>query len=448
MNFNAMLANGARFYIDHAHPEYSTPECASLRDLIAADVAGQVFLAGAAVQASAGLPVGRRFSLYRNNTDFQGSSYGCHENYQMTTATYTALFGNRQHRVFTFLIPFLVTRQIFCGAGKVGAESGEPTHYQISQRADFVETVIGLQTVWNRPIVNTRDEPHANPENHRRLHVIVGDANMSETATFLKVGVTRLVLNMLDADCLPFALALADPVKAIKAVSRDLTCKQPVILIEGNQNPVSALDVQRRYLEQARQFLDQHGATPEQESVWGAWRQALAGLESNSESLGRTLDWVIKQRFLEAQMTKRGLKWNNPVLKEMDVKYHAIVPERSIYHLLLQNDLVDRLVSDAEVNARLAAPPPDTRANLRCRLIHALEPKILAVSWDCVTVFDAVNQQIVRLHLPEPGQNEADWCDHLPASSEALAIAVQHCPNERFNLLKKEYEPTRTPTAS
>jgi proteasome accessory factor A len=441
MNFNAMLANGARFYIDHAHPEYSTPECTSIRDLIAADVAGQWFLSDVARRISDRSASGHRFALYRNNTDFHGNSYGCHENYLMTAACYTALFGNRQHLLFTFLVPFLVTRQIFCGAGKVGAEDGTRVDYQISQRADFIETVVGLQTVWRRPIINTRDEPHADGAIYRRLHVTLGDSNMAEPSTYLKVGVTQLVLDMLEAGWSVANLALSDPVATIKAVSRDLTCKQPMVALEGHKECTSALDIQRRYLEQTRQFLDQVGATPHQDAVWTAWHDALEGLEKDTHSLDRKIDWLIKHSFLETQRTKRDLSWDNPVIKEMDVKYHGVIPDRSIYHLLLRNDLVDRVVTDEEVKERLASPPPDTRAALRTELMSALEPMLLAVNWDCVTVFDVKNTQLVRLRLPDPAGNGSQFREGLRTAADPLEVAAQYCLTERFALEKKKNEP-------
>lgn len=438
MNFNAMLPNGARFYIDHAHPEYSTPECASIRDLIASDVAGQYFLVEAARQIAG--KSGHKFGLYRNNTDFHGNSYGCHESYLMKAETYTALFGNRQHLLFTFLVPFLVTRQIFCGAGKVGAEDGTRICYQISQRADFIETVVGLQTVWRRPIVNTRDEPHADGAVQRRLHVTPGDSNMAEQSTYLKVGVTQLVLDMLEGGWSAANLALSDPVAAIKAVSRDLTCKQPVVVLEGQKDCASALDIQRRYLEQARQFLDRTGAMPDQEAVWTAWHEALEGLNKDPQSLDRKIDWIIKHSFLETQRAKRNLGWDSPVIKEMDVKYHGIVPDRSIYHLLLRNDLVDRIVTEEEVKQRLASPPPDTRAAFRTELMSALEPVLLAVNWDCVTVFDIKNTQLVRLRLPDPAGNGSQFRERLRTAADPLEAAAQCCVTERFDLEKKKNE--------
>ena len=447
-NFNAMLANGARFYIDHAHPEYSTPECASLHDLIAADVAGQWFLAAIAQQLSERSSIGHKFGLYRNNTDFHGTSYGCHENYLMSAEAYTSLFGTRQHRLFTFLIPFLVTRQIFCGAGRVGAEDGSPTRFQISQRADFMEAAVGIQTVWRRPIVNTRDEPHADPATHRRLHVIVGDANMAEPTTRLKVGVTSLVLDMLEAGWDRLNVALSNPVAAIKAVSRDLSCKEPVIALEGHERPASALDLQRRYLDEARRFLDQRGATPEQDAVWAIWQETLAKLDDDWRSLGREVDWIIKYQLLESQIEKRRLSWDSPVVKEMDIKYHAIVPEGSIYHLLLSSKLIDRVVSDEDVTERLVNPPPDTRAAFRSQLLSALDSTLLTVNWDCVTVFDAGNTQLVRLRLPDPTNNGAGFRDALLTSEDVLATAAEWCSVERFMLGKTKNDPKETTRVS
>jgi proteasome accessory factor A len=419
-HFNAMLSNGARFYIDHAHPEYSTPECSSLRDLIAADVAGQVFLAEVTEQVNRSLMSGQRFSLYRNNTDFHGASYGCHENYQMNALAYEALFGNQQHLLFTFLTPYLVTRQIFCGAGKTGAETGSQVDYQISQRADFIETVVGLQTVYRRPIVNTRDEPHADPRTSRRLHVIVGDTNMAEPTTYLKVGITRLILDMLEAGRIPFSLVLADPVEAIKTVSRDLTCRKPVIKLEGEKSPRSALDIQYTFLNEAVKFLDEKGATQEQKEICLAWQDVLEKLEDDPMQLGQRIDWVIKYQLLESQRIRRNIDWASPVLKELDIKYHAIDPQRSAYHLLKSNQVVATIVSDKEVSERLKKPPEDTRAFLRNQMLTKFTP--VAVNWDCVLLYDGQSKRLLRVRLPDAGFSGAALAPSLDSISVLTAL--------------------------
>jgi Pup amidohydrolase len=423
-NFSAMLANGARFYIDVAHPEYSTPECASLRDLIAADVAGQEFLARATAQVNLRLPEEQCLTLYRNNTDFHGASFGCHENYLMTSPAFTALFGNRQHRLFTFLVPFLVTRQIFCGAGKVGSEAGDPTDFQISQRADFIETVVGVQTVTRRPIVNTRDEPHADPKKFRRLHVILGDTNMAEPTTYLKVGVTRLIINMLEAGWTRLNLALEDPVSALRSISRDLTCREAKIRLEARGRRLTALDIQWKYLAEARRFLDRFESTTEQESVWAEWQAVLTALADDPSRLGRKVDWIIKRQVLEDQMAKRGIGWNSPIVKELDIKYHAIDPNRSIYYLMLRKNLLDRVVSEIEVSSRLASPPQDTRAILRMRLLAALGRDVQSVNWDSLQVYDSSKKRSVRFNLPDPTDSGPGFNRALHEAGDPLSIRM------------------------
>jgi Pup amidohydrolase len=420
-----MLSNGARFYIDHTHPEYSTPECASLRDLVACDTAGQVFLARAAAIASANLPAEQRFTLYRNNTNYHGASFGCHENYLLGTDIYTDLFGNRQHRLFTYLLPFLITRQIYCGAGKVGSETGEPATFQISQRADFMESAVGLQTVSRRPLVNTRDEPHADARKFRRLHLILGDANMAELSTFLKLGTTRLILQMLEAGWVNLALPLANPVTAMRAVSRDLTCHKNTVELEAAR-PASALDIQFRYLAEARRFLDARTGSDEQEIVWAAWQEVLQALADDPDRLGRQIDWIIKRQLLEGQIERRGSSWDAPLLKELDLRYHAIDPGRSLYHLMLQRNMIERLVTDDEVNLRLTAPPANTRAALRARLMEVAGPLLVAVSWGSVTWRDPVTGAFIRVLLPDPADPAGELTRELAQTTDLLATIVAH----------------------
>jgi proteasome accessory factor A len=292
--------------------------------------------------------------------------------------------------------------------------------YQISQRADFIETVVGLQTVYRRPIVNTRDEPHADPRTSRRLHVIVGDTNMAEPTTYLKVGITRLILDMLEAGRIPFSLVLADPVEAIKTVSRDLTCRKPVIKLEGEKSPRSALDIQYTFLNEAVKFLDEKGATQEQKEICLAWQDVLEKLEDDPMQLGQRIDWVIKYQLLESQRIRRNIDWASPVLKELDIKYHAIDPQRSAYHLLKSNQVVATIVSDKEVSERLKKPPEDTRAFLRNQMLTKFTP--VAVNWDCVLLYDGQSKRLLRVRLPDAGFSGAALAPSLDSISVLTAL--------------------------
>ena len=422
-NLNAMLPNGARFYIDHAHPEYSTPECSSLSDLLAADVAGQMFMMDTANYASKFLPANQRFSIYKNNTGFHGESWGCHENYLMDLEFYAALFGNFQHRLFTFLVPFLVTRQIFCGAGRPGGEGNEVVGYQISQRADFIQTLVGVQTVFDRPIINTRDEPLSDKSKYRRLHVIIGDANMAEYSNYLKVGTTRLILEMLQTGLLPFDLTLSDPVKAIKSVSRDLTCRKRVLHVERRAKPYSALEIQFKYLEAARRYLDTHISSPENEAVWSTWSDTLTRLSEDPELLGNRLDWIIKMNMLRGQISKMESDWNDARVKGLDIKYHDVTEERSIYYRLLERGRIDRLLSDDQVKNSLSSPPSDTRAHFRSKLIQVFGSSVFSVNWDRIKVWDTDHQYLLSIQMLDPTKSGADIIDEIarqPFSMEKL----------------------------
>ena len=274
-----MLTNGARYYIDHGHPEYSTPECLSPRLLVAADKAGERILAACQhwVNATNSLPPDRQLLVYKNNTDYKNNSYGCHENYLLSTELFNNLLYRKLHLIFRYLLPFFVTRIIFCGAGKVGAENHtDPAGFQLSQRADFFETLFGLQTTQQRPLFNTRDEPHADPARYRRLHVILGDANIAEFSTFLKVGTMQLILQMMEDGFIRTDLTLSNPLSAIQTVSRDLTFRQPLQMEDGRQ--MTAVEVQQVYLDLAQQYLEQKDGSDEQWEVWEEWQDALSML--------------------------------------------------------------------------------------------------------------------------------------------------------------------------
>src|SRR5207237_142647 len=288
---NVILPNGARYYVDHAHPEYSTPECAGPHDLVVHDKAGERILERSLEELHRVLPPGQRVAIYKNNSDGKGNSYGTHENYLVDRATPFA-------RIVRDLTPFLVSRQVFTGAGKLGAEGawddrGEPL-YQLTQRADFFEAEVGLETTLKRPIINTRDEPHADPEKYRRLHCIIGDANMSEIATFLKVGTTSIVLKMIEDEFLP-DFSLENPVQSLHEASWDLSCRRPVTLADGRA--ISPIELQWEYLDLAKTYVKEHDATASNADVLQRWETVLNGLEEEPLSMHRELDWAAKHHL-------------------------------------------------------------------------------------------------------------------------------------------------------
>src|ERR671937_390587 len=306
---NVILPNGARYYVDHAHPEYSTPECIAPRDLVIHDKAGERILERSLQEVQHILPPGGRLNIYKNNSDGKGNSYGCHENYLVDRQIPFA-------RIVRDLTPFFVTRQIFTGAGKVGTEGARSQQggvgYQLTQRADFFEAEVGLETTLKRPIINTRDEPHADPERYRRLHCIVGDANLCEVATFLKVGSTAIVLKMIEDEFLP-DLSLESPVEALHDVSWDIRCRAQVRMRDGRR--LSPVELQWEYLDHAKKYVEERDATAENADILQRWEAALTGLEEDPFSLTTELDWVAKYRLLEAYRARDGLEWTDPKLR-------------------------------------------------------------------------------------------------------------------------------------
>jgi proteasome accessory factor PafA2 len=392
---NVILPNGARYYVDHAHPEYSTPECATPRDLVIHDKAGERILEASLQLAQEVLPPGGRVAVYKNNTDGKGNSYGCHENYLVDRTT---PFG----RIVRDLTPFFVTRQVFTGAGKVGAESGraeaEAVRFQLSQRTDFFEAEVGLETTLKRPIINTRDEPHADPEKYRRLHVIIGDATMCEVATFLKVGTTALVLKMIEDEFLP-DLSLDNPVAALHEVSWDPTLRTTVRLADGRR--ITPIELQWQYLDHAKKYVKEHDPDPLHGDVLGRWESVLAALEDDPLELSRQLDWVAKYRLVQAYRDRDGLAWDDPKLRLIDLQYHDVRTDRGLYHRLERSGQVERLVSDAEVRQAIQAPPEDTRAYFRGLCIGRYPEAIVAASWDSV-IFDTGRDALQRVPMREP----------------------------------------------
>ncbi|MGH9046669.1 MAG: depupylase/deamidase Dop [Acidimicrobiales bacterium] len=401
---NTVLTNGARYYVDHAHPEYSTPECLDALEAVRHDRAGEEVLRRSML-AAANLPTAPVVIVYKNNSDGKGNSYGCHENYLMDRAV---PFAN----VVAGVIPHFVTRQIFTGAGKVGTETAafgqEPVRYQISQRAEFFEEMVGLETTLKRPIVNTRDEPHADPKRFRRLHVIVGDATLAEVATFLKVGTTALVLAMIEDEMFPAKeLTLSDPVRAMHHVSADLSLSKPLRTASGST--MTALDVQWEIFAGARRFakekgLDVVGGEMVGEMILDRWEGVLHGLESDPASLAGQLDWVAKRQLIEAYRDRHGCGWDDHRLAALDLQYHDLRPERSLFARLR----MERLVDDESVNKAVTEPPTGTRAWFRGRCLAKWPDAVVTANWDSL-VFDLGSDPLRRVPMMDPLKGTAEY---------------------------------------
>jgi proteasome accessory factor A len=393
---NVILTNGARLYVDHAHPEYSTPECTNPRDAVIWDKAGERVMADAARRA-AQVPGTQPIQLYKNNTDNKGASYGCHENYLMKRETSFS-------EIVRHLTPFFVTRQVVCGAGRVGiGVDGRSDGFQISQRADFFEVEVGLETTLKRPIINTRDEPHADPEKYRRLHVIIGDANMSEVSTFLKLGTTGLVLAMIEDGFLTVDLSVDMPVATLRAISHDPSCKHLLTLRDGRK--MTAVQLQMEYLEQSRKYVeDRYGADVDDMTteVLDRWESVLHRLGDDPMQLSGELDWVAKLELLEGYRSRDGLDWSHPRLQLVDLQYSDVRPDRGLYNRLAARGRMARITTDADVEAAIEDPPEDTRAYFRGRCLRQYADSVAAASWDSV-IFDVPGREsLQRVPTLEP----------------------------------------------
>ncbi len=391
---NVVLPNGARLYVDHAHPEYSTPEVTSPLDIVRFDRAGELVMLEAARQAAR--LNNALITLYKNNTDNKGVSYGAHENYLMSRQT---PFG----AIVSQLTPFFVTRQVICGAGRVGlGQDGHQHGFQISQRADFFEVEVGLETTLKRPIINTRDEPHADAEKYRRLHVILGDANLSQLATFLKVGTTSLVLAMIEAGVLGDELTIAEPVRELRAVSHDPSLTHEIRLADGRM--LTALQIQGEYLDRAKKYVsDEQGSDvdPQTAQVLQEWESVLGRLAEDPMQLAGELDWVAKLRLLNGFRERDGLDWSSPRLHAVDLQYADIRPDKSLYHRLVQRGSMRTLVSDEDATRAMNEPPEDTRAYFRGECLRRYPESVAAASWDSV-IFDVGQNALVRVPTLEP----------------------------------------------
>jgi proteasome accessory factor PafA2 len=404
---NAVLTNGARYYVDHAHPECSTPECADAREVVVWDKAAEQILIASMKAAQPLLPEGQEILVHKNNSDGKGNSYGTHENYLMDRAV---PFGRIVHGI----MPFFVTRQLFAGAGKVGCEapgtSSAEVPFQLSQRADFFEEEVGLETTLKRPIVNTRDEPHCDAQKYRRLHVILGDANLSEISTFLKVGTTALVLAMIEDDELPRDLSLATPVQSLRKVSWDIEMKQLLELADGGR--MTALDMQWQYFDYAKKYAEARGLDAVGEDVGQdvlrRWEHVLTALESDFLSLADQLDWVAKYRMFSGYRERHGIGWDDTKIRALDLQYHDLRPDRSLFARLG----IERLTTDEEVTAAMTEPPATTRAWFRGKCLQKWASAIVAANWDSL-VFDVGGDPLRRVPMMEPLRGTAAHVDAL-----------------------------------
>ncbi len=412
---NVILTNGARLYVDHAHPEYSTPEVTNPRDVVLWDKAGEQVMAEAARRA-ARVPGTQPIQLYKNNTDGKGASYGAHENYLMDRRTPFL-------DIIRGLIPFFVTRQVVAGSGRVGIGTESRTQgFQLSQRADFFEVEVGLETTLKRPIINTRDEPHADADKYRRLHVIIGDANLAELSTYLKVGTTALVLDMIEARTLTRDLSLEEPVAELQAISHDPSLTHRVRLRDGRR--MTALEVQQTYLEMAQRHVDRRGDDDGQTAdVLRRWAVVLEDLAVDPMRCADQLDWPAKLRLLEGYRSRDGLGWGDSRLHLVDLQYSDVRPEKGLYHRLVSRGSMQRLLTDDEVTTAMLRPPTDTRAFFRGECLRRYPAQVAAASWDSV-VFDLGRENLVRIPTMEPLRGTRDHVGELFESTSSAQELV------------------------
>jgi proteasome accessory factor A len=388
---NDFLRNGARLYQDTGcHPEYATPECDNPRDLVIHDKAGERIVEELLLAAEQKLRENGIYCeiyIFKNNTDSVGNTYGCHENYLVQR-------GVNFHKLAELLIPFFVTRQVFAGAGKV-LKTRMGNHYYVSQRAQHIYQEISGATTSSRGIINTRDEPHADEEKYRRLHVIVGDSNMSEFATYLKVGTTAIVLSMVEDGFIKRDLALEDPVRAIKEISHDVACKRRVKLKRGKE--FSAIEIQREYLDLALEYYQGQERSPQVADLLEKWQYVLDKLAEDPMTLHRELDWVIKRELINAYISRKGCSFDDQRVFMMDLQYHDVKRTRGLYYLMLRDGLIDRVITDEEIERAMTTPPQTTRAKVRSDFIKFANEKNKSydVGWSYLKLNDRYQRTIL-----------------------------------------------------
>ncbi|MBJ20049.1 MAG: proteasome accessory factor PafA2 family protein [bacterium] len=388
---NVFLENGARFYQDTGcHPEYATPECASPGQLIIYDKAGERILEDLQIYAEEKIREERipgKLSIFKNNTDFVGNSYGCHENYLVDRDVDFYYLAEQ-------LIPFLVTRQIYTGAGKV-FQTQDGIHYCVSQRAQHIYQKISGTTTNDRSIINTRDEPHADREKYRRLHVIVGDSNMSEYTNFVKVGTCSVVLQMIEDNYINKDFTLRNPVKAIKDITYDSSCKRRLRLDNGRE--YSPIEIQREYCEMAQKYIEQYPVSDDHRQAVQMWQHVLDCLDTDPDKLDRQIDWVIKRKLIQSWVDKHDTTWTDPRVLMLDLQYHDLRRERSLYYLLERKGAVERLFTDEQIDAAKTEPPPDTRARMRGEFIKLARENSIQydLDWSNIRLGNLLNVRVI-----------------------------------------------------
>src|SRR6266516_4883063 len=405
---NVILPNGARLYVDHAHPEYSSPEVTNPLDVVRWDRAGELVMLEA-IRRLATMPgVATTINLYKN--------YLCRRDTPFAT-------------LVRHLVPFFVTRQVICGAGRVGlGQDGRTPGFQISQRADFFEVEVGLETTLKRPIINTRDEPHADADRYRRLHVIVGDANLSEISTYLKVGMTSLVLAMIEDAFLPDDLGIAQPVRELHEISHDPTLTHLIRLADGRK--ITAIGLQGEYLDRARKFVDDRygeDADSQTRDVLARWESALTRLEADPMQLADELDWVAKLRLLNGYRDRDELDWDSPRLQLVDLQYADVRPDKGLYHRLVARGAMKTLLPEGIATTAMSTPPDDTRAFFRGECLQRYGAAVAAASWDSV-IFDVGRESLVRVPTLEPLRGTrahvGELLDRCPTAASLIEALV------------------------
>ena len=413
---NTVLTNGARLYVDHAHPEYSSPECIDPWSAALYDKAGERVMVEAVRAAQRLLGPDERMVIHKNNTDGKGNSYGAHENYLIARSI-------PFDEIVRSLTAFFVTRQIFTGSGKVGSENGRPpVDFQITQRADFFEEEVGLETTLKRPIINTRDEPHADPTRYRRLHVIIGDANRSEMQTFLKLGTTALVLDAIEDGVFADPIELVDPVREVWSVSHDPTLRYAMETVDGGA--MTALQIQWKYLGVIRDYAISIGVEPVWIRVLDEWEKILIDLEKDPMITADRLDWTAKLRILEAYRKRDGLGWNDPKLRLLDLQYHDVDPERGLYQRLVNRGAMRRLFDDEEVELAVVEPPDETRAFFRGACVRKYPDALVAANWDSL-VFDIGEETLKRVPMMEPLRGTKEHVANMLDASPTAATMIR-----------------------
>ena len=391
---NLVLTNGARFYVDHAHPEYATPECASAHDLVVWDVAGERIVEAAARHAERSLPEGSTVHVHKNNTDGKGAAYGTHENYLVDRSVPFGLLTRH-------LLPMFVSRPVLVGAGRVGSEHDERIDFQLSQRADFFEVEIGLETTMRRGIMNTRDEPHADLDRFRRLHVINGDANPCERATLVKVGSMLVLIDAIASGALPEPLDLADPVAAFRALSHDPELRTTVATTDGRR--WTALDLQEELLERCERALPDAGRSPGTAEAFTAWRGMLDAARGGPSALVGLADWATKLDLIDAFRARHGLGPTHDRVRMVDLQYHDVRRDKGLHHRLIAAGRVERVTTDAEVEVAMDRAPEDTRAWFRGECVRRFPEAVVAAGWDSVVMDLGRDRGLVRLPMSDPG---------------------------------------------